>query len=76
MVFFVTFFLRKASPLFATVQRKLDGINNVMQEDVAGARVVKAYVKEKHELERFDRANGELCDVNLRVQSLLAFMGP
>jgi len=76
VVFFVTFFLRKASPLFATVQRKLDGINNVMQEDVAGARVVKAYVKEKHELERFDRANGELCDVNLRVQSLLAFMGP
>jgi len=76
VVFFVTFFLKKAAPLFSTVQKKLDGINNVMQEDVAGARVVKAYVKEKHELERFDGANSELCDVNLRVQSLLAFMGP
>ncbi len=76
IVFFVTFFLKKASPMFAVVQKKLDGINNVMQEDVAGARVVKAYVKEKHELERFDAANAELCDTNLRVQTMLAFMGP
>lgn len=72
----VPFFLKKATPLFAVVQKKLDGINNVMQEDVAGARVVKAYVKEDHELNRFDRANDELCSVNLRVQSILAFMGP
>ncbi len=72
----VVFFLKKAAPMFSVVQKKLDGINNVMQEDVAGARVVKAYVKEEHELGRFDKANGELCDVSLRVQTLLAFMGP
>ena len=76
VVVFVTFFLKKASPLFAIVQKKLDGINNVLQEDVAGARVVKAYVKEEHELERFDNANAELCEQNLRVRTLLAFMGP
>ncbi len=76
VVTFVMFFLKKAAPMFSVVQKKLDGINNVMQEDVAGARVVKAYVKEQHELERFDKANGELCDVSLRVQNLLAFMGP
>lgn len=76
IVFFVTFFLKKASPLFAIVQKKLDGINNVMQENVAGARVVKAYVKEAHEIERFDEANDALCSENLRVQTLLAFMGP
>ena len=76
VIIFVYFFLKKASPLFAIVQKKLDGINNVMQEDVAGARVVKAYVKEEHELARFDRANEELCSENLRVQTLLAFMGP
>ncbi len=76
VVFFIAFFLKKASPLFAVVQKKLDGINNVMQENVAGARVVKAYVKEQHELERFDTANEELCSVNLRVQTVLAFMGP
>lgn len=76
VVFFATFFLKKTAPLFAVVQKKLDGINNVMQENVAGARVVKAYVKEEYELDRFDTANNALCAENLRVQSLLAFMGP
>ena len=73
---FIVFFLKKASPLFSIVQKKLDGINNVMQETVAGARVVKAYVREEYELGRFDGANEELCDQNLRVQTLLAFMSP
>ena len=72
----VTFFLKKASPLFRTVQEKLDGVNNVMQEDVAGARVVKAFVMEDRELERFDKANDDLVRHNLRVQTILAFMGP
>ena len=72
----VTYFLRKTAPLFSKVQKKLDGINNVMQETVAGARVVKAYVKEDYELSRFDEANDSLCEENFRVHGLLAFMGP
>ena len=76
VVTFVVFFLKKAAPLFAVVQKKLDGINNVMQETVAGARVVKAYVREEYELSRFDEANDALCEQNLRVQTLLAFMSP
>ena len=72
----VTFFLRRTAPLFAVVQKKLDGINHIMQETVAGARVVKAYVKEDYELSRFDDANDALCAENLRVQTLLAFMSP
>ncbi len=76
IIFFVFFFMGKASPLFAVVQEKLDGVNNVMQENVAGSRVVKAYVKEKYELDRFDYANEQLCNVNLRVQTILSFMGP
>ncbi|MBR4308843.1 MAG: ABC transporter ATP-binding protein [Oscillospiraceae bacterium] len=72
----VTYFLRRTAPLFAKVQKKLDGINNIMQETVAGARVVKAYVKEDYELGRFDEANDSLCAENLRVTRLLAFMGP
>ncbi len=76
ILFLIVFFLRKASPLFRVVQEKLDGVNHVMQEDVAGARVVKAYVKEAYELDRFDRANDALCRENLRVQTLLAFLGP
>ncbi|MBQ8814150.1 MAG: ABC transporter ATP-binding protein [Lachnospiraceae bacterium] len=76
VVVIVTFFLKKTAPLFAVVQKKLDGINHIMQETVAGARVVKAYVKEEYELGRFDEANDVLCEENLRVQSLLAFMSP
>lgn len=76
VVIAVTFFLKKTAPLFAIVQKKLDGINHIMQETVAGARVVKAYVKEEYEMGRFDDANEKLCTENLRVQSLLAFMSP
>ena len=76
VIFFVCFFMKKASPLFAIVQKGLDRINHIMQENIAGARVVKAYVKEDYEISRFDGANEELCDRNLRVQSLLAFMNP
>lgn len=76
VVFIAVFFLKRTSPLFAIVQKKLDSINHIMQENVAGARVVKAYVKEEYELDRFDDANDALCEENLRVQSLLAFMGP
>ncbi len=73
---FMVFFLKKASPLFSIVQKKLDGINNVMQENIAGARVVKAYVKEDYEMGRFDEANEALYTQNMRVQTLLAFMSP
>ena len=76
VAFIVAFFMKRTSPLFAVVQKKLDGINHIMQETVAGARVVKAYVKEEYELGRFDEANDALCAENLRVQSLLAFMSP
>ncbi len=76
IIVLAVFFLKKASPLFARVQKKLDGINHIMQETVAGARVVKAYVKEGYEQERFGEANDALCRENLRVQRLLAFMFP
>lgn len=76
IVSFILFFLKKATPMFALVQKKLDGINNIMQEVVAGSRVIKAYVKEDFELKRFGRSNEELCQTQLKVQSLLAFMPP
>ncbi len=76
VIFFVVIFLRKASPLFLTVQKKIDRINSIMQENIAGARVVKAYVKEDYELNRFSDANDDLCSTNLRVHTLLAYLGP
>lgn len=68
--------LKKASPLYAVVQDKLDKVNSVVQENVSGARVVKAYVKEQHEIGRFNDANTQLRDVNLTVQRLMAALSP
>ncbi len=68
--------MRRARPLFEQMQQKLDGVNAVVQENVTGARVVKAYVREDHEVGRFRRANDGLFSVSLRVQTILAFMGP
>lgn len=73
---FVILFLRKVSPLFTVIQQKLDALNCLLQENIAGARVVKAYVKEADSLRQFGATNDELCDINLRAQSMLAFLNP
>lgn len=73
---FVILFLRKVSPLFTVIQQRLDALNCLLQENIAGARVVKAYVKEADSLHQFGAANDELCDINLRAQSMLAFLNP
>ncbi len=68
--------LKKGSPLFGIVQSKLDRVNSVVQENVTGARVVKAYTREDYEINRFSAANNELCATNLRVQKLMALLMP
>ena len=68
--------LSRAVPLYSRVQKKLDRVNSVVQENVSGARVVKAYTREEHECDRFGVANDELCDVNLRVLRLMAVIQP
>lgn len=68
--------LVRAVPMYGTVQKKLDRVNAVVQENVSGARVIKAYVREDYENERFSRANGELRDINLRVLRLMAVIDP
>ncbi len=68
--------LKKGSPLFGIVQSKLDRVNSVVQENITGARVVKAYTREEYETNRFSAANNELCETNLRVQKLMALLMP
>ncbi len=68
--------MKKVSPLYTLIQQKLDRLNCIMQENIAGARVVKAYVKEEDELAQFGAANDSLCDTNLRAQTILAFLNP
>lgn len=72
----VVYFIAKANPKFTVLQKKLDKVNNVMQENVSGARVVKAYVKEDYETERFEEANNELVSTQLDVLLLLSYMTP
>lgn len=72
----VILIMRRANPLYEITAKKLDNVNTVMQENVSGARVVKAYVRECREEQRFDEANMGLADANLRVQKLMAFMSP
>ena len=76
MAIMLALVLGKAVPIFSNIQKKLDKVNSVVQENVSGARVVKAYVREDYEYERFKRANGELRDTNIKVQKLMAIMHP
>ncbi len=73
VVLFVVF---KVRPMFDAVQKKLDKVNSVVQENVTGARVVKAYVREEHENERFDAANKDLSGTMFKIQRLMALMNP
>lgn len=68
--------LARAVPLFGTVQKRLDRVNCVVQENVGGARVVKASVQEEYENRRFAEANGALRSINYRVLRLMAIMNP
>ncbi len=72
----VIMIMRHANPLYAIVAKRLDSVNSVMQENVSGARVVKAYVREKHEEQRFESANMGLTEANLKVQELMALLSP
>jgi ATP-binding cassette subfamily B protein len=58
----VVWIVNKATPLYSLVQQKLDGLNEVMQENLAGVRVVKAFVRADHEKTRFGQANVNLTE--------------
>jgi len=66
----------RATPMFAQVQARLDALNAVMQENLAGVRVVKAFVRAQHEEARFGAANDSLMDQVIRVARTIALAGP
>jgi len=69
-------FIRLGVPLFREVQRKLDRLNTVLQENLAGVRVVKAFLRAEHENQRFDQANIDLMGQVIKVSQLLAVLIP
>lgn len=72
----LVFCLYKANPLFSKLQKQLDHINAIMQEDVSGIRMIKACVREIYEKIRFGKANDELIKTQLQVLVIFAFMNP
>lgn len=76
VVILIAVFGTRARRLYLWVQRKLDRLNTVLQENLAGVRVVKAFVREEHEIERFGVANVELMERNIQVMRLVAILIP
>ena len=68
--------MSRAIPLFRAMQVKLDRINQVMRETLSGVRVIRAFVRTRHEEERFDVANKDLFSTAIRVNRLFALMIP
>ncbi len=76
MVVIIGLLVRRAMPLFGAMQRKIDRINQVMRETLAGVRVIRAFVRTDHEERRFDEANRDLFATALSVNRLFALMMP
>lgn len=72
----ILFFVKKVSPYFAKIQMKLDNVNSVVQENVGGSRVIKAYNREEYEKERFDKVNRDLCYTHIKVSKIMSFLSP
>ncbi|WP_315559600.1 ABC transporter ATP-binding protein [Actinomyces gerencseriae] len=68
--------VRRMVPLFRAFQERLDSINRVLREQLTGIRVVRAFVREEAETERFETANRDISRVGERVGRLFVFLFP
>lgn len=72
----IVFFVSRMGPLFMTVQKRLDRLNMVLQENIAGVRLVKAFVRADREAERFAEANEGYADRNIHVMRFMSTLSP
>lgn len=72
----VSLIVRRLRPLFRTMQVRLDTVNRVLREQITGNRVIRAFVRDGYEKERFREANADLTEVSLGTGKLLALMFP
>ncbi|MFE5485255.1 ABC transporter ATP-binding protein [Streptomyces sp. NPDC056527] len=72
----VSLIVKKMRPLFRTMQERLDTVNRVLREQITGNRVIRAFVKDDYERERFKGSNTELTDVSMETGRLMALMFP
>jgi ATP-binding cassette subfamily B protein len=77
VLFIAQYYLIRASfPLFSKVQNKLDGVNTVLQENLSGIRVVKAFVRSAYENSRFGKANADFTDIAVKASRIVAINMP
>jgi ATP-binding cassette subfamily B protein len=76
MIAVIGYMVLQAMPLFRVMQVKIDKVNGVLRENLAGIRVIRAFVRTSHEEERFAEANADLTDTALKVTRLFALMMP
>ena len=74
--FLLSRFFKKNSKLFGMVQVKLANLNSILEENLIGVRVVKAFVREKSEISRYTTLNGELLDVNIKTVKVVRNLFP
>jgi len=68
--------IAKMGPVFMIIQKKLDILNTVLQENIAGIRVVKAFVRQNHEEERFETVNQNFTEVNIKILRIVSAIFP
>ncbi len=72
----IAFAILKAFPLFTKVQEKIDRVNSILRENLVGSRVIKAFVREEHEEQRFKNANKELRDLSVKSFGIMVLLMP
>lgn len=69
-------FVTKLGPMFLLIQEKLDTLNTVLQENIAGVRVIKAFARDRFEAQRFADANQDFTGQHIKVMQFMAFLFP
>ncbi|UNO40508.1 ABC transporter ATP-binding protein [Streptomyces sp. MST-110588] len=72
----VSLIVRRMRPLFRGVQQRIDTVNRVLREQISGIRVIRAFVRDRHEQERFAAANTDLFEISVRAGRLMSMMFP
>ena len=68
--------IAKMGPVFMIIQKKLDNLNTVLQENIAGIRVVKAFVRQSHEEGRFETVNQDFTEINVKILRITSVIFP
>ncbi|WP_130508388.1 ABC transporter ATP-binding protein [Krasilnikovia cinnamomea] len=76
LIILIGLIIARMRPLFRSMQERIDRVNRVMREQIAGIRVIRAFVRDEHEQDRYGEASQDLMDVSLRAGRLMALMFP